>query len=86
MTSALRDGVVPVTVGSPEGSILDAINGGDLKLCDDFVNKPPLSMIAQPAIATYPGAAEVGKGDFVANRRYLPSDGTHVGRARTAST
>ncbi len=47
VTEALRDGVVPVTVGSPEGSILDAVNGGDLRLCAGFVNKPPLSMIAQ---------------------------------------
>jgi ABC-type nitrate/sulfonate/bicarbonate transport system substrate-binding protein len=47
VTGALRDGVVPVTVGSPEGSILDAVEGGDLRLCAGFVNKPPLSMIAQ---------------------------------------
>ena len=47
VTEALRDGVVPVTVGSPEGSILDAVKGGDLRLCAGFVNKPPLSMIAQ---------------------------------------
>jgi ABC-type nitrate/sulfonate/bicarbonate transport system substrate-binding protein len=48
VTEALRDGVVPVTVGSPEGTILDAVRGGDLRLCAGFVNKPPLSMIAQP--------------------------------------
>jgi ABC-type nitrate/sulfonate/bicarbonate transport system substrate-binding protein len=47
VTEALRDGVVPVTVGSPEGSILDAVKGGELRLCAGFVNKPPLSMIAQ---------------------------------------
>ena len=48
VTEALRDGVVSVTVGSPEGTILDALGGGDLKICGGFVNKPPLSMIAQP--------------------------------------
>jgi ABC-type nitrate/sulfonate/bicarbonate transport system substrate-binding protein len=48
VTEALRDGVVPVTVGSPEGTILNAMGGGDLRLCASFVNKPPLSMIAQP--------------------------------------
>jgi NitT/TauT family transport system substrate-binding protein len=48
VTKALRDGVVSVTVGSPEGTILDAISGGELRMCAGFVNKPPLSMIAQP--------------------------------------
>ena len=47
-TAALRDGVVPVTIGSPEGSIANALNGGDLRLVSGFVNRPPLSMIAQP--------------------------------------
>jgi ABC-type nitrate/sulfonate/bicarbonate transport system substrate-binding protein len=47
-TAALRDGVVPVTIGSPEGSIADALSGGDLRLVAGFVNRPPLSMIAQP--------------------------------------
>jgi ABC-type nitrate/sulfonate/bicarbonate transport system substrate-binding protein len=48
VTEALREGVVSVTVGSPEGTILDALSGGDLRICSGFVNKPPLSMIAQP--------------------------------------
>jgi ABC-type nitrate/sulfonate/bicarbonate transport system substrate-binding protein len=48
VTDALREGRVSVTMGSPEGAILDALNGGDLRLCAGFVNKPPLSMIAQP--------------------------------------
>jgi ABC-type nitrate/sulfonate/bicarbonate transport system substrate-binding protein len=47
-TAALRDGVVPVTIGSPEGSIANALEGGDLRLVAGFVNRPPLSMIAQP--------------------------------------
>jgi ABC-type nitrate/sulfonate/bicarbonate transport system substrate-binding protein len=47
-TAALRDGVVPVTIGSPEGSIANALNGGDLRLVSGFVSRPPLSMIAQP--------------------------------------
>src|SRR6202044_2208702 len=47
-TAALRDGVVPVTIGSPEGSIANALGGGDLRLVSGFVNRPPLSMIAQP--------------------------------------
>jgi ABC-type nitrate/sulfonate/bicarbonate transport system substrate-binding protein len=47
-TAALRDGVVPVTIGSPEGSIADALRGGELRLISGFVNRPPLSMIAQP--------------------------------------
>jgi len=47
-TAALRDGVVPVTIGSPEGSVADALSGGDLRLVSGFVNRPPLSMIAQP--------------------------------------
>jgi ABC-type nitrate/sulfonate/bicarbonate transport system substrate-binding protein len=47
-TAALRDGVVPVTIGSPEGSVANALDGGDLRLIAGFVNRPPLSMIAQP--------------------------------------
>jgi ABC-type nitrate/sulfonate/bicarbonate transport system substrate-binding protein len=47
-TAALRDGVVPVTIGSPEGSIADALSGGDLRLVSGFINRPPLSMIGQP--------------------------------------
>ena len=47
-TAALRDGIVPITIGSPEGSIANALGGGDLRLVSGFVNRPPLSMIAQP--------------------------------------
>jgi NitT/TauT family transport system substrate-binding protein len=47
-TAALRDGVVPLTIGSPEGSIANALDGGDFRLVSGFVNRPPLSMIAQP--------------------------------------
>lgn len=47
-TAALRDGIVPMTIASPEGSIHDALTGGDLRLVAGFVNRPPLSMIAQP--------------------------------------
>jgi NitT/TauT family transport system substrate-binding protein len=47
-TAALRDGVVPVTIGSPEGSIANALQGGELRLISGFVNRPPLSMIGQP--------------------------------------
>jgi len=47
-TAALRDSVVPITIGSPEGSIANALNGGELRLVSGFVNRPPLSMIAQP--------------------------------------
>jgi NitT/TauT family transport system substrate-binding protein len=46
-TAALRDGAVPLTIGSPEGSIANALDGGDLRLVSGFVNRPPLSMIAQ---------------------------------------
>jgi ABC-type nitrate/sulfonate/bicarbonate transport system substrate-binding protein len=38
-TAALRDGIVPVTIGSPEGSILNALGGGDLRLVSGFVNR-----------------------------------------------
>jgi ABC-type nitrate/sulfonate/bicarbonate transport system substrate-binding protein len=31
-TAALRDGIVPITIGSPEGSIANALGGGDLRL------------------------------------------------------
>jgi ABC-type nitrate/sulfonate/bicarbonate transport system substrate-binding protein len=47
-TAALRDGIVPITIGSPEGSIANALGGGNLRLVSGFVNRPPLSMIAQP--------------------------------------
>jgi ABC-type nitrate/sulfonate/bicarbonate transport system substrate-binding protein len=47
-TAVLRDGVVPITISSPEGSILNALDSGDLRLVSGFVNRPPLSMIAQP--------------------------------------
>ena len=39
---------MPVTIGSPEDSIANALSGGDLRLVSGFVNRPPLSMIAQP--------------------------------------
>jgi ABC-type nitrate/sulfonate/bicarbonate transport system substrate-binding protein len=47
-TAGLRDGIVPITIGSPEGSIANALAGGDLRLVSGFINRPPLSMIAQP--------------------------------------
>jgi ABC-type nitrate/sulfonate/bicarbonate transport system substrate-binding protein len=47
-TAALREGVVPLAIGTPEGSIANALDGGDLRLVSGFVNRPPLSMIAQP--------------------------------------
>ena len=47
-TAALRDGIVPITIGSPEGSMTNDLGGGDLRLVSGFVNRPPLSMIAQP--------------------------------------
>ena len=59
-TAGLRDGIVPITISSPEGSILDALHGGDLRLVAGFVNRPPLSMIAQPrfhSIAELRGAS-----------------------------
>jgi ABC-type nitrate/sulfonate/bicarbonate transport system substrate-binding protein len=58
-TAGLRDGIVPIAITSQEGSILDALTGGDLRLVAGFVNRPPLSMIAQPkyrAIADLRGA------------------------------
>jgi ABC-type nitrate/sulfonate/bicarbonate transport system substrate-binding protein len=39
-TAALRDGIVPITIGSPEGSIANALGGGDLRLVSGFVNRP----------------------------------------------
>ena len=39
-TAALREGTVPVTIGSPEGSILNALGGGDLRLVSQFVESP----------------------------------------------
>src|SRR6478672_7686037 len=53
-TTALRDGIVPITIGSPEGSIANALGGGDLRLVSGFVNRPPLSMIAQPRYHSMP--------------------------------
>ena len=53
-TAALRDGIVPITIGSPEGSIANALGGGDLRLVSGFVNRPPLSMIAQPRYHSMP--------------------------------
>ena len=53
-TAALRDGIVPITIGSPEGSIANALGGGDLRLVSGFVNRLPLSMIAQPRYHSMP--------------------------------
>ena len=50
----LRDGIVPITIGSPEGSISNGLSGGDLRLVSGFVNRPPLSMIAQPRYHSMP--------------------------------
>ena len=47
-TAALHDGIVPITIGSPEGSIANALGGGDLRLVSGSQSPASLSMIAQP--------------------------------------
>ena len=79
-TAALRDGIVPVTIGSPEGSILNALGGGDLRLVSGFVNRPPLSMIAQPryrSMADLRGAKL--RTTSLKEGTHLPSDGKDDG-------
>jgi ABC-type nitrate/sulfonate/bicarbonate transport system substrate-binding protein len=84
VTEALRESVVSVTVGSPEGTILDALGGGDLRICAGFVNKPPLSMIAQPryrALADLRGArlgtSSLKEGTCHLMERMLAAHGLH---------
>jgi ABC-type nitrate/sulfonate/bicarbonate transport system substrate-binding protein len=46
VTQALRDGTVDIALGSPEGSIADAVAGGPLRVVAGLIDRPPLSMIA----------------------------------------
>jgi len=46
VTSALRDGSVDIALGSPEGSIADAVAGGPLRVVAGLIDRPPLTMIA----------------------------------------
>jgi NitT/TauT family transport system substrate-binding protein len=46
VTAALRDGTVDIALGSPEGSIADAVAGGHLRVVAGLIDRPPLSMIA----------------------------------------
>src|ERR1700733_6869687 len=43
---ALRAGTVDIALGSPEGSIADAVAGGHLRVVAGLIDRPPLSMIA----------------------------------------
>jgi ABC-type nitrate/sulfonate/bicarbonate transport system substrate-binding protein len=45
-TEALRDGRVDIALGSPDGSIADALAGGPLRVVAGLIDRPPLSMIA----------------------------------------
>lgn len=83
-TSALRNGLVPVTISSPEGSILNALTGGDIRLVAGFVNRPPLSMIAQPryhSIAELRGArlgtTSLAEGTCHLMERMMAAHGLH---------
>jgi ABC-type nitrate/sulfonate/bicarbonate transport system substrate-binding protein len=53
VTQALRDGTVDIALGSPEGSIADAVAGGPLRIVAGLIDRPPLSMIAIPAHKTF---------------------------------
>jgi ABC-type nitrate/sulfonate/bicarbonate transport system substrate-binding protein len=46
VTAALRDGTVDIALGSPEGSIADAVAGGPLRVVAGLIDRPPLSLIA----------------------------------------
>jgi ABC-type nitrate/sulfonate/bicarbonate transport system substrate-binding protein len=46
VTQALRDGTLDIALGSPEGSIADAVAGGPLRVVAGLIDRPPLSMIA----------------------------------------
>jgi ABC-type nitrate/sulfonate/bicarbonate transport system substrate-binding protein len=46
VTQALRDGTVDIALGSPEGSIADAVAGGPLRVVAGLIDRPPLSLIA----------------------------------------
>jgi ABC-type nitrate/sulfonate/bicarbonate transport system substrate-binding protein len=48
VTNALRDGSVDIALGSPEGSIADAVAGGPLRVVAGLIDRPPLAMIAIP--------------------------------------
>lgn len=47
VTEAMQTGEISLSIGTPEGTIADAASGGALRLLGGFVQKPPLSMIAQ---------------------------------------
>jgi ABC-type nitrate/sulfonate/bicarbonate transport system substrate-binding protein len=53
VTQALRDGTVDIALGSPEGSIADAVAGGPLRVVAGLIDRPPLSLIATPAHKTF---------------------------------
>jgi NitT/TauT family transport system substrate-binding protein len=53
VTQALRHGTVDIALGSPEGSIADAVAGGHLRVAAGLIDRPPLSMIAIPKHKTF---------------------------------
>jgi NitT/TauT family transport system substrate-binding protein len=53
VTQALRDGTIDIALGSPEGSIADAVAGGPLRVVAGLIDRPPLSMIAIPKHKTF---------------------------------
>jgi NitT/TauT family transport system substrate-binding protein len=53
VTQALRDGAIDIALGSPEGSIADAVAGGPLRVVAGLIDRPPLSMIAIPKHQTF---------------------------------
>ena len=46
VTNALRNGEVDIALTAPEGSIVDAVAGGPLRVVGGLTDRPPLSMIA----------------------------------------
>ncbi|GAB2632134.1 hypothetical protein GCM10027168_73990 [Streptomyces capparidis] len=47
VTTALRNGDADFALSTPEGTVIDAVHGGTLRVLAGLTNHPPLSLVAQ---------------------------------------
>ena len=52
ITEQIRAGTTQITIGGPDGALIDATKGGSLRILAGVVRRPPLWLIAKPSIKT----------------------------------
>ena len=53
ITARLKSGASQFSIVGPDASIIDAYNGGSMRIVAGIVRKPPLFLIAKPSIKTF---------------------------------